>query len=104
MHGFWVAAEAGTDQALGLLYVLEGSTLGGIVIGRHLASLPHLSDVRIRAFSPYGHETGAMWAAFRQVTRDRVATGGNADAIVRSARATFRALATWCRVVVPASA
>ncbi|HEY4605339.1 MAG TPA: biliverdin-producing heme oxygenase [Blastococcus sp.] len=95
---------AGTDQALGRLYVLEGSTLGGIVIGRHLASLPHLSDVRIRAFSPYGHETGAMWAAFRQVTRDRVATGGNADAIVRSARATFRALATWCRVVVPASA
>jgi heme oxygenase (biliverdin-IX-beta and delta-forming) len=45
-----------------------------------------------------------MWAAFRQVTRDRAATGGNADAIVRSARATFRALATWCRVVVPASA
>jgi heme oxygenase len=38
-------AIADTDQALGRLYVLEGSTLGGTFIDRHLTSLPHLSDV-----------------------------------------------------------
>lgn len=94
----------GTDQALGRLYVLEGSTLGGTFIDRHLASLPHLADVRVRAFSPYGSETGAMWAAFRRVTRERVTAGGSPDAMVDSARATFRALATWCRPVAPVPA
>ena len=86
----------GTDQALGRLYVLEGSTLGGTFIDRHLASLPQLSDVRVRAFSPYGSETGAMWAGFRRVTRHRVAAGGDPDAMVAAARDTFRALARWC--------
>jgi len=95
---------ADTDHALGRLYVLEGSTLGGTFIDRHLASLPHLSDVRIRAFSPYGPETGAMWAAFRRVTRDRVTAGGHADVILDSARVTFRALAAWCRPVSPVPA
>jgi heme oxygenase len=30
----------GTDEALGRMYVLEGSTLGGTFIDRHLANLP----------------------------------------------------------------
>jgi heme oxygenase (biliverdin-IX-beta and delta-forming) len=95
----------GTDQALGRLYVLEGSTLGGTFIDRHLASLPHLADVRIRAFSPYGDGTGAMWAAFRRVTRARVEAGGDAEAMVDAARDTFRALAAWCRpAAAPVSA
>ncbi|MGZ4540751.1 MAG: biliverdin-producing heme oxygenase [Blastococcus sp.] len=87
----------GTDEALGRLYVLEGSTLGGVVIDRHLATLPALSGVRLRAFSPYGAETGAMWHAFRTATRDQVAAGGHAATVIASARTTFAALATWCR-------
>jgi len=92
-----LAAVPGTDEALGRLYVLEGSTLGGVFIDRHLATLPALSGVRLRAFSPYGAETGAMWHAFRTATRDRVAAGGQAAAVVASARSTFTALAAWCR-------
>jgi len=87
----------GTDGALGRLYVLEGSTLGGTFIDRHLAGLPQLAGVRLRAFSPYGTETGAMWHAFRRATRERVASGGDATAVVTAARQTFGALATWCR-------
>jgi heme oxygenase len=86
-----------TDDALGRLYVLEGSTLGGTFIDRHLAALPALSDVRLCAFSPYGAQTGAMWHAFRRVTRDRVAAGGDAEAMLSAASDTFRALADWCR-------
>jgi heme oxygenase (biliverdin-IX-beta and delta-forming) len=93
----------GTDEALGRLYVLEGSTLGGVFIDRHLAGLPALADVRLRAFSPYGPDTGAMWHAFRGVVRDHVAGGGDTESIVASARTTFSALAQWCRpVAVPA--
>jgi heme oxygenase (biliverdin-IX-beta and delta-forming) len=86
----------GTDAALGRLYVLEGSTLGGTFIDRHLAGLPQLSGVRLRAFSPYGGETGAMWHAFRGVTRARVARGGDPDVMLAAATGTFRALARWC--------
>ncbi len=88
---------AGTDEAMGRLYVLEGSTLGGVFIDRHLASVPGLSGLRLRAFSPYGPETGAMWHAFRRATRDRIAAGGDAAAMVTAARQTFGALAAWCR-------
>jgi heme oxygenase len=87
---------AGTDEALGRLYVLEGCTLGGTFIDRHLAALPGLGGIRLRAFSPYGAETGAMWHAFRRATRDRVARGGDPDAMVSAATATFRSLASWC--------
>jgi heme oxygenase (biliverdin-IX-beta and delta-forming) len=87
-----------TDDALGRLYVLEGSTLGGTFIDRHLTGLPSLGEgVRVRAFSPYGGETGAMWHAYRQATREHVAAGGDARRVVAAARETFAALADWCR-------
>jgi heme oxygenase len=89
-----------TDQALGRLYVLEGSTLGGTFISRHLAELPTLGpDVRLHAFSPYGAGTGAMWHAYRRVARERVAAGGDADRLVDAARSTFAALSAWCAPV-----
>jgi heme oxygenase len=85
-----------TDQALGRLYVLEGSTLGGTFISRHLATLPTLGPgVRVGAFSPYGADTGAMWHAYRRATRERVAAGGDAGRLVDAARTTFTALAEW---------
>ncbi|MGY1855589.1 biliverdin-producing heme oxygenase [Modestobacter sp. SYSU DS0290] len=90
-------AVAGTDVALGRLYVLEGSSLGGVFIDRHLATLPQLAAPGVlRAFTPYGADTGAMWHAFRTVTRERVAAGGDAGRLVASARETFAALAVWC--------
>jgi heme oxygenase len=97
-------ALPGTDEALGRMYVLEGATMGGTFIDRHLAALPALSDVRLRAFTPYGAETGAMWHAFRRATRDRVAAGGDAAAVVASARDTFGALAAWCAPLTRAAA
>lgn len=89
----------GTDEALGRLYVLEGSTLGGTVIDRHLAARPDLAGLDLRAFHPYGERTGAMWAAFRRATRAHVAAGGDAAAVLAAARTTFAALAGWCRPV-----
>jgi heme oxygenase len=88
---------AGTDEALGRLYVLEGSTLGGTFIDRHLATLPELSGgIRLRAFSPYGDDTGPMWHSFRRVTRAHVDGRGDADAVVGAAHTTFAVLAQWC--------
>jgi heme oxygenase (biliverdin-IX-beta and delta-forming) len=92
----------GTDAALGRLYVLEGSSLGGVFIDRHLATLPQLAVAgRLSSFSPYGERTGAMWHAFRTVTRARVAAGGDAGRLVGAARQTFGALASWCGAPLP---
>lgn len=84
-----------TDHALGRMYVLEGSTLGGTFIDRHLAHLPALSGVRLRAFSPYGERTAAMWHSYRKATRAHVAAGGDAGRVVDAASETFAALAGW---------
>ncbi|PRY51269.1 heme oxygenase [Geodermatophilus tzadiensis] len=93
-----------TDEALGRLYVLEGSTLGGTVIDRHLATLPGLAGgPRLRCFSPYGADTGAMWHTFRRVTREHVAADGDAGRVVAAARATFAVLADWCRLAAQTS-
>ncbi|RFU20295.1 biliverdin-producing heme oxygenase [Geodermatophilus marinus] len=89
-----------TDQALGRMYVLEGSTLGGTVIARHLAGLPGPGGgLAGAAFAPYGGETGAMWHAYRRVARAHVAAGGDAGRVVGAARGTFAALAAWCAPV-----
>ena len=93
---------ADTDQALGRLYVLEGATLGGTFIDRHLATLPALSGVRLRAFTPYGERTGAMWHAYRSATRAHAATAGDADRVVGAARDTVATLAHWVGARLPA--
>ncbi|SDY37371.1 Heme oxygenase [Modestobacter sp. DSM 44400] len=91
----------GTDDALGRLYVLEGSTLGGVFIDRHLAALPQLADAApLHAFAPYGERTGAMWHAYRTATRGWVAAGGDAARVVTAAQQTFSALAAWCGATV----
>jgi heme oxygenase len=84
-----------TDEALGRMYVLEGATLGGSLIDRHLRRLPALAGVRLTAFSPYGARTGAMWHAYRRATRAQAAGAGDADRVVRAASETFDALAHW---------
>lgn len=53
-------------EALGLLYVTEGATLGGRTILRSLAA----QGVSLRGLlflDPYGAETGAMWKKFRAI-------------------------------------
>jgi len=93
---------ADTDEALGRLYVLEGSSLGGVLIDRHLAALPQFAGTgRLSCFSPYGERTGAMWHALRTVTRARVEGGGDADRLVGAARETFGTLARWCGATSP---
>lgn len=51
--------------ALGSLYVMEGSTLGGRVISAALAEAGGFPPGGLAYFNPYGERTGAMWRAFR---------------------------------------
>ncbi len=60
------AARLAADprQALGSLYVMEGSTLGGQVISRALARAGGFPPAGLAYFNPYGAEVGVRWRAF----------------------------------------
>lgn len=56
-------APANTPEALGMMYVLEGSTLGGRFILQQLTEVG--ADISELAFlDPYGPETGRRWRSF----------------------------------------
>ncbi len=85
------------SHALGVLYVLEGQTLGGQVISRHLDAQLGIGLTSGAAFfGGYGPATGEMWRRF----------GGHVDgaadldiqAAVEAAVATFDTLTRWLRV------
>lgn len=92
-----------TASALGCAYVLEGATLGGQIIGRHLEShLGFQQGAGLSFFYCYGDATASMWQQFRRVAEAfayRESMQGKADQIAReataTARATFQCLENW---------
>jgi heme oxygenase len=82
------------SQALGVLYVLEGATLGGQVIARNLGAALGLGATNGAAFfAGYGEETRAMWKQFSEHV-DRSA-GLDSQVVVASAIDTFEKLRIW---------
>ncbi|WP_158617262.1 biliverdin-producing heme oxygenase [Falsigemmobacter faecalis] len=53
-------------EALGALYVVEGSVLGGRIIQRTLRS-KGINDPGLNFLDPYGEETGRMWRGLIEV-------------------------------------
>jgi heme oxygenase len=87
----WIGASA--EAALGSLYVIEGSALGGQVISRALRdSLGLSADRGATFFNGWGSRTGAMWREFQQVLATVDEPGFDRDAACRSAVRTFGAL------------
>lgn len=84
-------------QAAGCLYVLEGATLGGQLIARHLRMTLGLDAQNGAAFFHcYGDSVGRRWKDFCGVLED-YALEDNAvrEEIVLSAGGTFCALEQW---------
>jgi heme oxygenase len=87
-------AMAGPDAALGSLYVLEGSTLGGQVIRRHVDALFGFPPGGPTAyFTGYGADTGRRWQEMR--ARLAALPQPAAPAVVEAALSTFGALHSW---------
>jgi heme oxygenase len=84
-------------EALGALYVLEGSKLGGRYILADLGS--RLPDITTRAqafFAGNGARTGSCWTAFKDAL-DRCGLEHPEDlsGMIAGANATFEAIAFW---------
>lgn len=81
------------SAALGGMYVLEGSTLGGQIINRHLSKV--LGDSvagKTTYLTAYAGQTGGMWKVFLQFLCEAGVTTANEDEIIDSAVNTFSLL------------
>lgn len=88
--------DAGTfPRALGCLYVLEGSTLGGRIIARHLTQSLGLGAHDGAAFyQGHGDRTGPMWKTFGALLTE-VARPPDFEAVVAAADETFTSMDRW---------
>jgi heme oxygenase len=73
---------------VGMLYTLEGSTLGAQAIRRQLSTGP-CSELPMRYFSGYGEKTMAHWQSFWEFA-EASCPEGEGDEACESAVATFR--------------
>lgn len=76
-----------TLQALGALYVMEGSIMGGSIIVQMLAKLGITKGVSF--FSGYGEETGAMWNSFTTVLNNKAKSASDEAIAIQAANDTF---------------
>ena len=99
------------EQLLGCLYVIEGATLGGRTITRHLQTQLGLTPESGGAFfDGYGAQTGSHWKAFCTMlsenadrplghaandAADHVSVESRHAAIVAGANQTFETLTRW---------
>ena len=87
-------------EAFGAMYVLEGATLGGRIITRHLERRLGLSDGRgYSYFCAYGTEVGAMWQQFR-VTLDVEVAPADHRSTIEAALHTFCAFRRHCAAAI----
>ncbi|WP_069658105.1 biliverdin-producing heme oxygenase [Arcticibacter eurypsychrophilus] len=82
-------------QALGALYVIEGSTLGGKFISkmvRQQIDLPIVTGLSF--FDGYGSNTDSMWQLFKQFM-DQPLKANEEAMVIQSANDTFAKFSQW---------
>jgi len=82
-------------QAMGALYVIEGSTLGGHIICkmiRQQLNMPHLSALSF--FNGYGDQTEQMWHTFKSFI-DSPLKAADEEKVIHSANETFMKFGQW---------
>ena len=81
-------------EFMGSLYVMEGSTLGGVQIARALETLVASSGA-CKFFVGYGDRHGAMWRSFLSLLEACASSEDMEVAIVGGAQRTFRDFELW---------
>ncbi|MCZ4222658.1 biliverdin-producing heme oxygenase [Pedobacter rhodius] len=85
--------EKNNAAVLGALYVLEGATLGGNVIKKHILANPDFINHQdgLNYYGVYGTELGAKWKTFVAVLNESV-TEADYGLCINSANQTFNNL------------
>ncbi|MDX2185573.1 MAG: biliverdin-producing heme oxygenase [Opitutaceae bacterium] len=83
------------SEALGSLYVWEGSMLGAQTISRQLCDTLGVSNsTGGRFFHGYGEDTASQWNRFRDRLQKHMETG-ESDTVIASAQLTFIHVQAW---------
>jgi len=82
--------EKNNAEVLGALYVLEGATLGGNVIKKHILANDNFKgdDTGLHYYGVYGSELGARWKSFVEILNESVPEQ-DYERCVNSANQTF---------------
>lgn len=78
--------------AMGILYVVEGSSLGGRFILKNLQSVLGYDENGVAYFNGYGNKTGSSWKNFLNILTSYEAANNNGDEIVAGADFAFNAI------------
>ena len=79
---------ANESEALGAMYVIEGSTLGGNVIAKQLSKTEGFDNITFNFFGCYQENTGPMWKNFKEVL-DTEVTEENYDEVLSGAKKLY---------------
>lgn len=83
-------------EALGIMYVLEGSTLGGKILYRHIHEVLGLTPENGASyFWGYGPQTGYLWKSFISALTQFVDENEERDGVIGSAKKTFTIIDNW---------
>ncbi|WP_106294373.1 biliverdin-producing heme oxygenase [Arcticibacter pallidicorallinus] len=83
-------------QAIGALYVMEGSTLGGLYISKMIAKQLNLRDGESMSFfDGYGEKTEEMWNAFKSNIDRQVDRQEEQAIVIQTANDTFKKFKSW---------
>ncbi len=94
----------GPADAMGVLYVMEGASLGGQIISRQLETqLAITRSTGGRFFSSYGSEVGGKWRAYVAVLEAFGDSPAIAARIERAALETFACFEAWLGGAVAAT-
>jgi len=94
-----IPAISNNASAFGALYVMEGSTLGGLMIKKMLSDTLSLSDAQLSFFAGYGKQTRERWNYFVQALNGFTANPAEEQAAITSANDTFLHFKNWLLAV-----
>jgi heme oxygenase len=85
-----------TAQAMGMMYVVEGSTLGGMVLYKHISKVLGLSaSSGASYFYGYGQQTGSMWKRFVSAMAAYAVEHNCEEEMISAATQTFTNIDLW---------
>ena len=91
-----IPADLQAAQAMGRMYVIEGSTLGGAVIYKHIHKILGIdAESGAAYFQPYGQQAGTYWKAFVNNMAAFALEQKKEQELIVAATETFREIHDW---------
>jgi len=79
-------------EGLGILYVMEGSTLGGVYIHKKLSNHLEISQFPILFYGCYGKKTAQKWRTLKEAIEAEVSSKKEQNLVIKGAKEAFETI------------